>query len=146
MIGERCPTCDKAVATQDDYDAPGHEDGCECPRCLSLCWRRWWDDVCIMPGVDWRSRCLAAESERDEAVARAEAAEKERDGSLDGLRSTIDRCMSAEARAERAEAVAQAADLYASEPDGSEHIPDHYDDLLAVLDEWRRTRQSKETT
>lgn len=100
MSGERCPTCHRPV-----WDGGHALNERECSKEDG--------EVCIL-----HARCLAAERDRDEAVARAE----------------------------RAEAVAQAADLYASEPEGSEHIPAHYDDLLAALDEWRRTRQSKEQT
>lgn len=95
MSGERCPDCDRPDATQEQFDT--HRDGCECPECLAVCWRRWSHGVCIGPSVDWRGRALAAESARDEARAlkvpptvdellaarmAAAVAEKERDAAL----------------------------------------------------------------
>lgn len=92
---------------------------------------------CRANAVDWRSRCLAAERERDEAVARAERAEAE----CGAMRAVVE-AVEAESNAwnereemerrgfpslERDNAVARAANA-----------------IDTALDEWRRTRQGKE--
>ncbi len=43
---DRCAQCNRPVATQADYDRPGHGDdgnGCECSECVALCWGDPWD-------------------------------------------------------------------------------------------------------
>ena len=65
-MSDPCPRCDQPIATQTDHDAcPG---GCECTRCVSLCWSAF-GSACV--AVDWRSRALTAEAERDEWSGRA---------------------------------------------------------------------------
>lgn len=59
----RCEQCDKQLATEADYNRPGHGDdgdGCECAECCALCWGDPF--VCAQDAVDWRARALAAEA------------------------------------------------------------------------------------
>ncbi len=49
---ERCPRCDRPVATQDDYDTIPEGGG------EHLC---WWDYGGQCEPIDWRARCIAAE-------------------------------------------------------------------------------------
>lgn len=57
-----CLTCDLRLATQVDLD--NCDDGCQCSRCTSLCWRAFGNRCTGMP-VDWRRRALDAETSLD---------------------------------------------------------------------------------
>lgn len=56
---ERCHVCDREAATTADWE---HGDGCECARCLSLCWDPTFDienrNFCSFPPHDWRAEAL----------------------------------------------------------------------------------------
>ena len=51
MTADRCPICDRPLATEPG--TPGVGDG--------LCYRDWQGGVCLGEPVDWRGRCLDAE-------------------------------------------------------------------------------------
>ena len=57
MTAARCPVCDRAVATAEDYDTIPEGHGAH------LCWRAWDNRQCDAARVDWRTRALAAEAE-----------------------------------------------------------------------------------
>jgi hypothetical protein len=53
-VPDNCHRCDKPHATPADFDAcPG---GCECDRCLSLCWRAYGG---LCEEHNWRAEALA---------------------------------------------------------------------------------------
>jgi len=102
----RCPDCDDPLATQEDADRHDAKVG-ECRPvddcwCEKLCWREWTDAVCMGEEVNWRSRALAAEAERDAALARAERLE----AALDQIESLSDEYSVAQTAIARAALVA----------------------------------------
>lgn len=57
---DRCPTCDRPLATRADSLNPAlnPDDG---EGTDALCWRNWYvGNACPNPPVDWRARALAA--------------------------------------------------------------------------------------
>lgn len=56
MQAERCPDCERPLATQGQYDT--HVEGCECEECRSVCWREWWGNKCQDEPHDWRAEAL----------------------------------------------------------------------------------------
>lgn len=52
MSGERCPRCDRAECPE--FRGARDDDGTD-----------WPHNDCVAHAVEWRSRCLAAEQERD---------------------------------------------------------------------------------
>ena len=58
----RCHQCDTELATEDDWR---HADDCMDESCgvgESRCWSEGSAARCVRPAVDWRARCLQAES------------------------------------------------------------------------------------
>lgn len=70
-IVERCPDCDRPFATEDDLNADCPDD---CDRCISVCWRRYEDDVCAIKEERISAAARAAEEERLRAVGAEVAA------------------------------------------------------------------------
>lgn len=142
MSGDRCEVCDRVECPAvpflrmncDEYDeATAADDGAAAQAAR---------DDCDANAVNWRemalayrashdfaaSRCLAAERDRDEAVARAERAEAEC-GVMRALAFVLDR--------------------WREWVDGESHIGGPDAALITAVDkwhEWRRTRQGKEGT
>lgn len=56
-MSERCPVCDREVATQQREEALAEHEG------SNLCWRAWDERQCDAARVDWRARYLAASQE-----------------------------------------------------------------------------------
>lgn len=66
----RCPRCDRPVATAELWETHGADgNGCECAVCSAHCWACAPPYGCTGDPVDWRARALAAEHDRDEAIA-----------------------------------------------------------------------------
>lgn len=96
---DRCPICDRPIATA---DLDGHPGGCECEACVSVCW--YGPDRCTGEPVDWRARALAAERERDavrEAIIDAHRSYRGARADADELVAERDRLASKVARLER---------------------------------------------
>jgi hypothetical protein len=57
--GTRCERCDKPVATQEDWDRC--DDGCECEKCVAVCWQT---GGCARK--DWRAEVARLRSQEQE--------------------------------------------------------------------------------
>jgi hypothetical protein len=77
----KCTQCDKPLAQSHHWEPEyekqhGNGNGCECAECIAICW-----GGCVLAGksIDWRSRCLTAESRLATAEAVVQAVVRYRD-------------------------------------------------------------------
>jgi hypothetical protein len=165
-MSDDCERCGQPVASYEEVDAVldtlTREDRARYRDVVAPLLREKFagrcDGIATCVAVNWRERALAAERERDEAVARAERAEAE----CGEMRLLA--CAQREPTAAEVGMMAGMFKLEMARENGEElstrvgtrrcaryalmrgAIPPSETEFRAALDEWRRTRQSKEPT
>ena len=107
-MNDRCPGCERPVAT-DASVCPCTPDDPGCVVCNALCWSSMHGYATCPWAIDWRARCLAAESRIDEIERDMARLSGERDQYV----ATHEKCWQTGtallARAENAERIAREA-------------------------------------
>lgn len=128
MTTDRCPQCDRPLATEADAYHCTMDGG-------SLCWSAYDGKPCAMPPIDWRAR--ATEAERSlETLRRAFTAGEEARAGMESRALEAERKLAAaQADAERLAIALAEARNFLEEHDGGATLGEALD-WMARVEEW----------